>query len=159
MELSKEQIEFLDRVVEGTWVINSNGEVDVDGDVFMDYRNLTEIPIKFGRVNGYFSCSENQLTTLKNSPTSVGEDFWCSYNNLTSLEGCPISVDDDFYFYDNPLTNYFKNIKEEDFAHWDKLDWDWTLEEYPFLINIAKKYVKNLKWWVDNYPQTKIYLK
>ena len=139
MELTKEQIEFLDMVCYGIkyWKLNSEGKVDVDGSVDIGNMNLTEIPVKFGIVSGNFWCFNNQLTSLKNAPTSVG-------GNL--------------YFAKNPLTNYFKNIKEEDFAHWDKLDWDWTLKEYPFLINIGKKYIKDLKGYVDKYPQTKIYL-
>ena len=199
MQLTKEQIEFLNKVVKGvhkttesgfeehclSWKLNSNGEVDVDGSVNMYYMNLTEIPVKFGSVNrsfncsynqlkslknapksvgGYFDCSDNQLTSLEFAPTSVRGDFSCYNNQLTSLEGCPTSVGRDFYCVYNNLTNYFKNIKEEDFPHWDKLNWCvgwWTiLDEYPFLINIAKKYITkdDLKMCLNKYPQTKIYL-
>ena len=138
MELTKEQIEFLDVVVKGTWVINSDGEVDVDGNVNMSYMNLMEIPVKFGSVSGYFDCSRNNITSLEFSPTSVGYNIDC---------------------YNNHLTNYFKTTKEEDFTHWDKLSWVLILEEYPFLINICKKYRKNLKDYLEKFPQTKIYLK
>ena len=157
MELTKEQIEFLDNVCDGSWKLNSDGEVDVDGSVYMSYMNLPEIPVKFGRVSGSFYCYNNQLTTLKNSPTSVGDGYSCSFNNLTSLEFAPKRVNG-FFCHNNPLTNYFKNIKEEDFPHWDKLYWSPILKEYPFLINIGKKYRFNLKYYLDKYPQTKIYL-
>ena len=163
MELTKEQIEFLDRVCYGRkyWKLNSNGEVDVDGGVVMSGMNLTEIPVKFGSVKGgRFYCYNNQLTSLIGSPTSIEDGYFnCSSNQLTSLEGCPISIDDGWvYFYKNPLTNYFKNIKEEDFLHWDKLYWGDILRKYPFLINIAKKYIKDLKWYLERFPQTKLYL-
>ena len=163
MELTKEQIEFLDKVCHGTWKLNSNGEVDVDGSVDMRGMNLTEIPVKFVSVDGYFDCSCNNLTSLVGSPTSVSDDFDCSDNNLTSLDGYPKSiVGGDFYCSNNQLTNYFKNTKEEEFPHWDKLRWDgvwWDiLKEYPFLINIGKKYVRNCRECLDKYPQTKIYL-
>jgi len=141
MELTEEQIEFLDKGVKrGTWTLNEKGEVDVDGNVNISSMNLTEIPVKFGSVSGYFYCSDNNLTTLKNCPNFVGEWFNSSYN---------------------PLTNYFKNIKEEDFPHWDKLSWDSDLNEHPFLINIGKKYLdeEDLKVVLDAYPLTKIYLK
>jgi len=70
MELTKEQIDFLDKVCDGReyWGLNPNGEVDVDGAVDMSGMQLTEIPVKFGRVNGNFHCYYNNLTTLKNCP-------------------------------------------------------------------------------------------
>ena len=180
MNLTKDQIEFLDRVVRGAWVINSNGEVDVDGDVWMGNLNLTEIPVKFGRVSGYFWCPDNKLTSLKNAPIKVGGYFYCGNNQLTSLEFAPTSVGGYFYcgnnqltslefapkimggtfFYEkNNLTNYFKNLKEEDFKYWDKLDWEGVLEEYPFLVNICKKYTPKdyMRGCLEMIPQTKIY--
>ena len=160
MKLTEEQIEFLDRVCDGSWKLNSDGEVDVDGSVYMSYMNLKEIPVKFGRVKGDFLCSDNQLTSLKNAPTSIGASFSCSKNQLTSLKNAPKTiVGGRFYCSKNNLTNYFKNIKEEDFPHWDKFNWGSILEEYPFLINIGKKYLsKDFKYYLDNYPQTKLYL-
>ena len=137
MELTKEQIEFLDNVCVGSWKLNSVGEVDVNGNVYMSSLNLTEIPVKFGSVADSFYCSKNHLTTLKNAPKSIGWHFWC---------------------YSNNLTNYFKNIKEEDFLLWDDLYWDDVIREYPFLINICRKYRKKFKVYLDIYPQTKIYL-
>ena len=139
MELTKEQIEFLDKVCGGKnkWKLNSKGEIDVKNTVWVVYKNLTEFPVKFGSVDGY---------------------FYCYKNHLTSLEGCPTSVDGSFYCHGNQLTNYFKTIKEEEFPHWDKLNWSSILNEYPFLINIGKKYVKDLKYYLDNCPQTKLYL-
>ena len=39
-------------------------------------------------VGVYFSCYNNQLTSLKYCPETVG-GFYCSNNQLTSLEYCP----------------------------------------------------------------------
>ena len=158
MNLSEEQIEFLNKVCDGTWTLNSKGEVDVDGSVNMVNMKLTQIPVKFGKVSGYFDCSHNQLTSLKGSPTSVGGDFRCSNNQLTSLIGNPIFIEGYFYCYNNQLTDYFKNIKEQDFPHWDILYWFDVLKEYPFLVNIGKKYIKDLKEHLNKLPQTKLYL-
>ena len=104
MELTKKQIEFLDNVCGGRskWKLNSNGEVDVTGSIYMRYTKLTKIPVKFGSVGGYFVCSINQITSLENAPTSIGGNFLC---------------------HNNQLTNYFKTTKEEDFPHWNKLNW------------------------------------
>ncbi len=145
MKLTKEQKEFLNevcygRIVGQKWTLNSEGKVDVEGSVKMFYMNLTEIPIKFGKVTGNFDCSENNLTTLENCPTFVGGNFICSNNNLT---------------------DYFKSIKEKDFSLWKNLVWGLLLQEYPFLINIWKGYFSenrnHLKFVLETYPLTKLY--
>jgi hypothetical protein len=139
MTLTKEQIDFLNEVCIGEWSLNENGEIDVDGSVDMVAMDLTEIPIKFGNVDGTFHCSSNNLTTLKNCPV-VTYDIFC---------------------YGNNLTEYFKSLPV-DSEIWDKLAlWDILLPEYPFLINIGKKYLVNgdLIDILEGCPQTKIYLK
>jgi hypothetical protein len=108
VELTEEQIKFLDIVCFGVWVFNDKGEVDVEGNISIRKKGLTQIPVKFGRVSGDFSCSWNNLTTLKNCPDYVGEEF---------------------FIYSNNLTDYFKSIKEEDFPHWKNLEWLDVLRE------------------------------
>ena len=162
MELTKEQIDFLNKVVKGgTWTLNSDGKVDVRGSVNMKNMTLTKIPVKFGKVSGYFVCSNNHLTTLENCPDEVGSGFYCRYNNLTSLEFAPSEVGGGFYCQGGNLKNYFKNIKEEDFKHWGKLNLYWWVKEYPFLINIVKNYVNKEDFigLIKEYPKTKLYLK
>jgi hypothetical protein len=167
MQLSKEQIEFLNEVVKmnlnGTnpWILNSEGKVDVDGNVWMSNMKLTKIPVKFGRVSGWFDCSENNLTSLEFVPSEVRGYFICSNNNLTSLDECPDYVSGDIYCGGNNLKDYFKNIKEGEFKHWDKLYWSGIIKEYPFLIKIAKNYVNKEDFigLIKEYPKTKLYLK
>jgi hypothetical protein len=53
------------------WILNPDGTVDVDGDVYLSGQRLSKLPLKFGRVTG---------------------DFWCFDNQLTSLEGCPKEI-------------------------------------------------------------------
>ncbi len=141
MELTEEQIKFLDKVCyEKRWTLNSEGKVDVDLGVDMCEMGLTEFPVKFGRVNGGFNCNFNNLTTLKNCPDFVVGSFYCT---------------------ENPLTDYFKNLKEEDFPLWKNLNGYGILEKYPFLINIRKKYLDpiRLKEIIENRPHLKLYLK
>jgi hypothetical protein len=95
----------------------------------------------------------------------VIEDFNCSGNNLTTLKNCPYYVHRRFICKNNNLTDYFKSIKEEDFRHWDNFtigDWEDILNEYPFLVNIAKKYIKGdyvgIDYFLKKCPLTKIYL-
>jgi hypothetical protein len=88
------------------WTINSDGLVDVDGDVDLNNKRLSKIPINFGRVGGGFSCSHNQLTTLEGAPREVGGDFGCHNNQLTTLEGAPREVGGGFYCSYNQLWTF-----------------------------------------------------
>jgi hypothetical protein len=84
------------------WTINSEGLVDVEGYVYLGQKQLSKIPINFGRVSGGFYCGYNRLTTLEGAPREVGGDFYCDYNQLTTLVGAPSRVD--FYCDNNKLT-------------------------------------------------------
>jgi len=115
------------------YTFNDDLSIDVDGDVNLDSRELTKIPIKFRNVSGDFSCysnkltslegcpitvggvfycSLNSLTSLEGSPKTVGGDFNCSFNKLTSLLGCPETIVDDFYCGDNKLTSLLGSPKK-----------------------------------------------
>lgn len=106
------------------YIINPDGTIDVEGNVYIGSLDLDKLPLKFNIVNGSFDCSWNSLSTLEGSPKVVGGFFnvsnnkltsliggpvnvkysyVCSYNNLTSLEGCPIIIDGLFRCIDNPL--------------------------------------------------------
>lgn len=116
------------------WSINSEGLVDVDGDVnFIGYIMQTygqirfrhshgrfdKIPIRFGRVTGDFTFTGQSITTLEGAPQRVDGTFDCSRNpKLTSLQGIPKSC---YNFicsetaittlevgYPFEVTNYFK---------------------------------------------------
>ena len=86
------------------YIINPDGSIDVSGDVWLYNMKLYKIPIKFNKVTGYFSCHNNFLKTLENSPIEVGS-FYCSNNNLTTLEGGPKIVNDDLDCGFNKLTS------------------------------------------------------
>jgi len=87
------------------YTINSDGSIDVDGDVNLYFKGLTKLPLKFRRVTGYFDCRNNQLNSLEGSPKEVGSHFDCSRNQLTSLEGSPKEVGGNFYCRNNQLTS------------------------------------------------------
>jgi hypothetical protein len=102
------------------WSIR-DGLVDVDGHVYLSHRRLTKLPLKFGRVSGYFDCYNNKLTTLEGAPKEVSGYFSCSNNNLTTLEGSPKEVGGDFYCFYNNLTSLEGAPKEVggDFSCWN----------------------------------------
>ena len=114
---------WLDSMEIENYKINKDLTVDVDGDVDLFKKNLLEIPVKFGVVDGYFDCSNNNLESLEGCPEIVKENFDCNcnelksleyapkeckyfncdYNNLTSLEGCPEIVKESFDCSNNQL--------------------------------------------------------
>jgi len=79
--------------------------VDVEGDVILGERNLTQIPIQFNQVSGDFFCHDNQLTSLYGSPKSVRGDFGCMRNCLKNLKYSPHFVGGNFYALSNRLTS------------------------------------------------------
>jgi len=71
--------------------INDDFSIDSESDVILADLGLTEIPsfIQFRKVEGFFSCSYNSLTSLRGVPDIVGDDFYCKSNLLTTLKYCP----------------------------------------------------------------------
>jgi hypothetical protein len=102
--LTDEQRKFLDEYIFGTWSVNSEGLVDVEGSFYCSGQGLEDfLGIRFGKVSGSFWCGNNQLRTLEGSPNEVSGDFGCYDNQLRTLEGAPRKVGDGFYCYGNPL--------------------------------------------------------
>lgn len=120
---SKEEIEiWLNGMNIVDYTINNDLTVDVDGDVWLDNKNLIEIPLQFNIVTGVFYCSinyltslkgcpnecwsflckENQISNLKYAPKIVKRAFICSHNKLISLEGCPSNFEGDLFIDHNP---------------------------------------------------------
>jgi hypothetical protein len=89
------------------YTINDDGSIDVNGNVDLLWYRLTELPLNFNRVTGYFNCNCNKLTTLKGSPKWVGGSFSCINNQLTSLEFSPDYVGGWFDCRWNILTNNY----------------------------------------------------
>ena len=79
----------------------SRNELDLS-----DY-GLTKLPeiLKNVDVERYFVCSVNKLTTLENSPKTVGGSFYCGNNQLISLKGAPTYVGGEFGCGNNKLTS------------------------------------------------------
>jgi hypothetical protein len=98
------------------YTVNDDGSIDVNGSVDLYGYQLTELPLVFNKVTGYFSCSYNNLTTLKGSPKWVGGYFSCYNNYLTSLEFSPDYVGGYFSCdYNNLTDNYCDTEISDDF--------------------------------------------
>ena len=87
------------------YTINPDGSIDVDDDVDLYGFDLTELPLTFNKVTGYFDCGVNNLTTLKGCPRWVGGYFNCEDNQLTSLEFSPDYIGGYFSCSCNQLTS------------------------------------------------------
>ena len=130
--------EWLDRMSIENYTINDDLTVDVDGDVYINDENLITIPFKFNKINGYFDCSFNNLTSLKGSPTTINGRFYCNNNELTTLEYCPTTINGEFYCDNNNLE--------------DINDLDINILLRSNLNNIAVKqevYDKYFEYWID----------
>ena len=70
MELTQEQVQWLDNCTKGTWTLNpQTGLVDVKGKFNCHEQGLTDFKgVKFGEVGSSFYCSSNALTSLMGAP-------------------------------------------------------------------------------------------
>jgi hypothetical protein len=105
---------WLDEMAVANYTINDDFTIDSEFSISLWYKNLTIFPeyIKFGKIAGYFNCSNNQLISLKGCPDVVDGNFYCSYNNLSSLKGCPNKVGGYFFCIDNNLQFTEEDVKK-----------------------------------------------
>ena len=104
--------------------LNDDGSIDVDDSIDLSCYSFEELPIVFNKINGDFSCSGGELTTLKGCPRYVNGDFSCSNNNFKNFIGAPINVTGNFYCGSNKLTSLeglMTDIGGELFIKTDKL--------------------------------------
>ena len=85
--LTQVQKTWLDKCVEGSWKLNPlTGLVDVDGDFDCEDQGLSDFKgVRFGSVEDYFDCRDNQLTSLEGAPRKVGGGFYCEDNPVSAL--------------------------------------------------------------------------
>ena len=109
---SKEQNEAIKFLMygisqQGGWKYNPETDlVDVWGNFSYTKKGLKDFKgVKFGKINGDFDCSNNELASLEGAPIEVEGSFNCSNNKLTSLEGAPIVVEGSFNCSNNKLTS------------------------------------------------------
>ena len=92
-------------VIDGTYEL-VDGVYNIKGNVLLkSNKKVEKLPVKFGKVTGYFYCSYNKLRSLEGSPKWVGDYFSCDNNNLTSFKGAPKFVGGDFFCQNSKLTS------------------------------------------------------
>ena len=117
------------------YTINQDGSIDVDGNVWLYEKKLTELPLKFNKVNNDFYCDYNELESLEGSPKEVNGHFYCRNNKLISLKYAPKIIRGGFYCRCNNIKTfeYFPSFIRDNFWCGDnpiyyvwKLFKDWT---------------------------------
>ena len=93
------------------YTINNDMSIDIDGDVFLNYMYIEELPLNFNRVKGSFYCSKCGLISLKGSPEYVGGEFMCEENKLKTLADGPLFVKGDFSCDLNQLKELNNNLQ------------------------------------------------
>jgi len=108
-------------------VVHTQGSVSVRrrGQVFPRNR----LPIKFGVVGGDFDVVNSGLTTLENSPHTVGDTFMCSANQLASLAHGPQMVKYGYVIGTNPL----KSLEGFPTTHAPEMVSMWWIPDLPML--------------------------
>lgn len=89
LSTKNEIINWLDSVEIKKCIINDDLTVDVNGEVNLVNKNLTFLPIQFGKVKGDFDCAQNQLSSFDGFPTRISGYFNCYQNQFATLEGMP----------------------------------------------------------------------
>ena len=172
LQTKEEIIEWLKKYGIENYKINDDLTVDVNKTVVLQSEKLTKIDIKFNKIIGYFDisqnnlislkgspsiitsdfyCDFNDLTSLKYSPVEVGGNFNCEYNKLTSLEGCPEIINGYFNCNDNLLKTLkghpkiIRGIFECKSNKLTSLKYFPIIEFYPFISNNPIKKIKGLK--------------
>jgi hypothetical protein len=115
------------------YTINPDGSIDVDGDVDLYNKGLTELPLTFNKVTGWFDCNDNKLTRLKGCPRWIGGSFNFDFNQLTSLEFSPEYVGGYFSCEFNDLTDnlcdteiggdFYTTLKQDGLTKYNYNEW------------------------------------
>lgn len=75
------------------WELNSDGTIDINGDLNLSGRRLNEFPIKIRIIRGSLNVSHNYFKNLKGFPTCITGNLNVSFNKLKTLEGKPKYID------------------------------------------------------------------
>ena len=139
---TKHIIDWLKKHKVKKYTINEDLSVDVDGDVSLSYKNLTEPPVKFGIVKGNFSCANNQLTSTNFLPKEVYGNLNCYRNNFKNLDNFPKVITNWMSIRENPNLENIIGLWNCDFRGNEircNEKWKEEIECYLIFINRLKE--------------------
>ena len=105
----KDTIDWLEKhCINNYHLVKENDKilVDVSNHVSLFDHHLDKIPVLFRNVDGDFSVSHNNLTSLKGCPEYIKGSFSCNSNLLNSLEFGPEYVGGGYDFCGNSVENF-----------------------------------------------------
>lgn len=101
----KKITEWLDSIGVKNYSINQDMSVTVNGNLLLDDKNLTEIPVKFKEVHGGIDVTSNKIKRLDWCPSIVKGSLEAWDNEIETLVGGPIEIEGSFDIDNNKLTN------------------------------------------------------
>ena len=91
--INKELIElFCEEFNIKNYYINDDYSINVYQNVVLDNFIGDELPIKFNKVIGYFSCSISNIKSFKNFPNFIEENIYLQGNIIENFHGFPKTV-------------------------------------------------------------------
>jgi len=132
---------WLDKYNIKKYTINEDLSVDVlsNDSVWLNYKNLTEIPVKFNIIKGSLFCENNQLTSTEFFPNEVYGSFYCYNNKFKTLDNFPKIVTGWTSIEENPNLENIIGLWNCDFKG-DRINCDekWKEEIQCYLISINR---------------------
>jgi hypothetical protein len=92
------------------YTINSDGSVDVDGDVCIESYERDTLPFKFNVINGDFRVAHSDISDISMFPNKVTGGFYCNVNMITSCVGITQDVGTDFFICGNEELHSVKGV-------------------------------------------------
>ncbi len=91
--INKELIElFCEEFNIKNYYINDDYSINVYQNVVLDNFIGDELPIKFNKVIGYFSCNKSNIKSFKNFPNFIEENIYLQGNIIENFHGFPKKV-------------------------------------------------------------------
>lgn len=123
--INKELIElFCEEFNIKNYYINDDYSINVYQNVVLDNFIGDELPIKFNKVIGYFSCNKSNIKSFKNFPNFIEYNIYFQGNIIENFQGFPKTVKGRIVLWNSTiksLDGYNGSIKRLNMEDKDKL--------------------------------------
>jgi len=99
---------FIDK--DSEWELGADSSINVMGNVIIDDFDSAEFPQKIGVVTGVFMSNTPYLSSFKNFPSEVSDDFYLVGSKISTFEGLSIKVGGDIILDSNTMMSSLHNI-------------------------------------------------
>lgn len=91
------------------YVINKDGSIDVNTDLFLSNKNISNFKIKFNKIDGSLFISNNFFKNFKNFPNIINGDLYMNNNMFENLNGIPKNIKGKVYAQGNNINTLIGN--------------------------------------------------